>query len=61
MIVSLTSLSGEHLEKLRDSPLHTTAVDFYPSINVIWIILLVFQMPDGNRFAKEIGLEYGFY
>ena len=45
---------------LRDSPLNTTPVDFYPSINVMWINLFAFQMPDGNRFAKEIGLEYGF-
>ena len=33
---------------------------FYPSINVMWINLFVFQTPDGNRFAKEIGLECGF-
>ena len=33
---------------------------FYPSINVMWINLFVFQTPDGNRLAKEIGLEYGF-
>ena len=26
----------------------------------MWINLFVFQMPDGNRFAKEIGLECGF-
>ena len=32
---------------------------FYPSTNVIWINI-VFQTPDGNRFAKEIGLECGF-
>ena len=30
------------------------------SINKMWIELLVFQTPDGNRFAKEIGLECGF-
>ena len=33
---------------------------FYPSVNVMWINLFVFQTPDGNRFAKEIGLECGF-
>ena len=37
-----------------------TPVDFYPSINVMWINLFVFQTPDGNKFAKEIGLECGF-
>ena len=37
-----------------------TPMDFYPSINVKWINLFVFQSPDGNRFAKEIGLECGF-
>ena len=26
----------------------------------MWINLFVFQTPDGNRFAKEIGLECGF-
>ena len=53
--------------KLRDPfksykivTLNTTQVDFYPSINVMWINLLVFQTPDGNRFAKEIGFECGF-
>ena len=45
---------------LRNSPLNTTPVEFYPSINVMWIFLFVFQMQDGNRFAKEIGLECGF-
>ena len=45
---------------LRDSPLNTTPVDFNPSIYLMWINLFVFQMPDGNRFAKEIGLECGF-
>ena len=45
---------------LQDSTLNTTPVDFYPSINAMWINLLVFQTPDGNRVAKEIGLEYGF-
>ena len=44
----------------RDSPLNTTPVDFYPSINVMWINLFVFQTPDGNMFAKEVGLECGF-
>ena len=34
-------------------------VFFYPSVNVMWINLFVFQTPDGNRFAKEIGLECG--
>ena len=34
--------------KLRDSPLNATPVDFYPSINVMWINLFVFQTPDGN-------------
>ena len=29
----------------------------YPSINVMWIHLFVFQTPDGNMFAKKIGLE----
>ena len=24
---------------------------FYPSVNVMWINLLVFQTPDGNRFT----------
>ena len=43
-----------------DSPLNMTPVDFYPSINVMWINVFVFQTPDGNRFAKEIGLECGF-
>ena len=38
----------------------TTPVDFYPSINVMWINLFVFQTPDGNRLAKEISLECGF-
>ena len=33
---------------------------FYPSINVMWINLFVFQTPDGNRLAKEIELECGF-
>ena len=37
-----------------------TPVDFYPSINVMWINLFVFQTPHGNRLAKEIGLECGF-
>ena len=46
--------------KVRDSPLNTTPVDFYPSINVMWINLFVFQTPDENWFAKEIGLECGF-
>ena len=46
--------------KLRDSPLNMTPVDFYLSINVMWINVLVSQTPDGNRFAKEIGLECGF-
>ena len=32
-----------------------TPVDFYHSINVMWINLFVFQMPGSNRFAKEIG------
>ena len=45
------------LLKLRDSPLNTTSVVFYPSVNVMWINLFVFQTPDGNRFAKEISLE----
>ena len=40
---------------IMDSRLNMTQVDFYPSINVMWINLLVFQTPDGNRFAKEIG------
>ena len=40
------------LYKLRHSPLNTTPVDFYPSINVMLIDLFVFQTPDGNRFAK---------
>ena len=44
----------------RDSPLNTTPVDFYPSVNVMWITLFVFQTPDGNRFAKEIVLQCGF-
>ena len=35
-------------------------VDFYPSINVMWINLFVFQTPDGNKLAKDIGLECGF-
>ena len=35
-------------------------VDFNPSINVMWINLFVFQTPDGNRFAKERGLECRF-
>ena len=35
-------------------------VDFNPFINVMWINLFVFQTPDGNRFAKERGLECGF-
>ena len=46
--------------KLRDSPLNTTPVDFYPSINVMRINVFVFQTPDENRSAKEIGLECGF-
>ena len=46
---------------LRDSPLNTTPVDFYPSINVMWINLFVFQTPDGNRFAKEICFECGLF
>ena len=33
---------------------------FYPTINVICINLFVFQTPDGNILAKEVGLEYGF-
>ena len=33
---------------------------FYPSFNVMWINLFVFQAPDGDRLAKEIGLECGF-
>ena len=41
-------------------PLNTTPVDFYPSIDVMWINLFAFQTPDGIRFAKEIGLECGF-
>ena len=48
------------LLKLRDSPLNTTPVEFYLSINLMWINLFVFQTPDGNRFAKEIGLECEF-
>ena len=31
----------------------STLVDFYPSINVMWINLFIFQTPDGNRFAKK--------
>ena len=31
-----------------------------PSINVMRINLFVFQMSDGNMFAKEKGLECGF-
>ena len=46
--------------KLRDSPLNTTPKDFYLSINVMWINLFMFQRPDGNGFAKDIGLECGF-
>ena len=29
-------------------------------MDVMWINRFVFQKPDGNRFAKEIGLECGF-
>ena len=51
--------------KLRDpfkryERVNTTPVEVYPSINVMWTNLFVFQMPDGNRFVKEIGLECGF-
>ena len=30
---------------------------FNPFVNVMWINSFVFQTPDGNRLAKEIGLE----
>ena len=38
---------------LRDRPLNTTPVDFYPPINVMWIDLFMFQTPDWNRFANR--------
>ena len=47
------------IKKLRNSPLNSPPVGFYPSINVMWINLFMFQTPDGNRFAKDIGLECG--
>ena len=45
--------------KLRDpsKSYEIVHVDFYPSINVMWINLFVFQMSDGYTFVKEIGLE----
>ena len=51
--------------KMRDSfkryeIVPSIRLHFYPSINVMWINLFVFQKPDGNRLAKEIGLECGF-
>ena len=65
LYIVLICLTGDcFMNKLnlreRDSPLNMTPVDFYPSIIVMWIHLFVFQSPDGNRFAKEIGLECGF-
>ena len=65
LYIVLICLTGDcFINKLnlreRDSPLNTTPVDFYPSINVMWINLFVFQTPDGNMFAKEVGLECGF-
>ena len=65
LYIVLICLTGDcFINKLnlreRDSPLNTTPVDFYPSINVMWINLFVFQTQDGNMFAKEVGLECGF-
>ena len=41
--------------KNYDIVLSPTPVDVYPFYNVSWINLFVFQTPDGNRFATEIG------
>ena len=40
--------------KLRD---RFKSYEKVPSIRLHWINLFVFQTPDENRFAKEIGLE----
>ena len=65
LYIVLICLTGDcFINKLnlreRDSSLNTTPVDFYSSINVMWINLFVFQTQFGIRFAKEIGLECGF-
>ena len=39
---------------------HSIRLKWILSINVMWINLVVFQTPDMNRFAIEIGFECGF-
>ena len=52
--------SNNNKSHISSVTLKMTPVYFYPSINGMWINLFVFQMPDGNRFAKEVGLVCGF-
>ena len=61
MLICLTGDCFINKLNLRDP---FKSYEIVPSIRLQWIVthpsnLFVFQMPDGNRFAKEIGLEFG--